>query len=109
MVRNEYKVAETSTSILYRCYPQNTLAGRQDNVNGRGEQDKTPSPLGGVDDISSEEEEPQDQRVWDNIRTMQDSQSKLTGHISDITTLCAIMKQAQHDNREREERGHQSS
>ena len=109
MVRNEYKVAETSTSILYRCYPQNTLAGRQDNVNGRGGQDKTPSPLGGVDDISSEEEEPQDQRVWDNIRTMQDSQSKLTGHISDITTLCAIMKQAQHDNREREERGHQSS
>ena len=105
MVRNEYKVAETSTSILYRCYPQNTLAGRQDNVNGRGGQDKTPSPLGGVDDISSEDEEPQDQRVWDNIRTMQDSQSKLTGN---ITTLCAIMQQAQQDTREREEICHQS-
>ena len=90
MVRNEYKVAETSTSILYRCYPQNTLAGRQDNVNGREGQDKTPSPLGGVDDISSEEEEPQDQRVWDNIRTTQDSQIELTGHITHYSSTYLV-------------------
>ena len=66
-------------NLLYWRYPQNNLAGRQNNVDDRGGQDKTPSPSG-EDGISSEDEEPQDQRVWlwDNIRTTQDSQIKLT-------------------------------
>ena len=49
VVWHELKVADFN--LHYRRYPQNNLAGRQDNVGDQGGQDKRRSPSGGEDCI----------------------------------------------------------